>query len=252
MVTDAPAIVFAGPSVTPAIRAEFHDVEWRPPVAAGDLVGLPDRVRLVAIIDGLFEQCRSVWHKEILLALSEGRHVVGASSMGALRAAELWRHGMTGCGIIYQAYRSGRIDGDDEVAVTHAPDTLGWRPLSLPLVNLRATVARAVAQGVVPGSLAPALVTSARTVFYGDRTWPVVLAAWQADRLMTVSQTKAFGTWLADGEVDLKRRDARVCLQRLRLVLARPIPVLPSPPGTIFLESFLAEVHSHRAISAQA
>lgn len=53
----------------------------------------------------------AVWHKELLYTLQEGVEVCGASSMGALRAAELESFGMLGVGVIFQAYRDGRYPG---------------------------------------------------------------------------------------------------------------------------------------------
>jgi hypothetical protein len=43
--------------------------------------------------------------------------IVGASSMGALRAAELDSMGMVGIGTVYQYYRDGIIESDDDVAI---------------------------------------------------------------------------------------------------------------------------------------
>ena len=37
---------------------------------------------VIGLIDGFFENVASVWHKEILFALSEGVQVFGAASMG--------------------------------------------------------------------------------------------------------------------------------------------------------------------------
>ncbi|MEJ0097006.1 MAG: TfuA-like protein [Bauldia sp.] len=51
---------------------------------------------VIGLVDGVFENVASVWHKEILYALSEGVQVFGAASMGALRAADvrtLWHGG---------------------------------------------------------------------------------------------------------------------------------------------------------------
>ena len=73
------------------------------------------------IVDGYFDTVPSVWHKEILVAMQRGVHVFGASSMGALRAAELHPFGMVGIGQVYEWYRDGTIDADDEVAVAHGP-----------------------------------------------------------------------------------------------------------------------------------
>ena len=80
--------------------------------------------RRIGILDGHFGNVPSVWHKEILFAMSEGVEVAGAASMGALRAAELHRFGMIGVGRIYRFFRSGLFTDDDELAVIHAPETL--------------------------------------------------------------------------------------------------------------------------------
>ena len=45
--------------------------------------------------------------------------------MGALRAAELHPYGIEGVGAHYfEAYRGGEYEDDDEVAVSHAPESL--------------------------------------------------------------------------------------------------------------------------------
>ncbi|WP_239014256.1 TfuA-like protein [Archangium violaceum] len=75
-----------------------------------------------------------------MYALGQDVIVLGASSMGALRAAELHPHGMVGVGRIFEAYLEGRLSADDEVALLHGPAELGFRPLTLPLVNIRATL----------------------------------------------------------------------------------------------------------------
>src|SRR5215208_3137160 len=93
-----------------------------PPVQQGDLLRIAELApTYVCIVDGAFFHVPSVTHKEILLTLERGVGVLGAASLGALRAAELDGFGMEGTGAIYRLYKSGKIDGDDEVAVLHAP-----------------------------------------------------------------------------------------------------------------------------------
>jgi hypothetical protein len=70
-------------------------------------------------VDGYFERVPAVWHKEVLWAISQGIRVYGSASMGALRAAELSAFGMIGIGKIFEWYRDGVIERDDEVAVAH-------------------------------------------------------------------------------------------------------------------------------------
>jgi hypothetical protein len=57
-------------------------------VAQGDVYRAALRApRAIGIIDGYFERMPSVWHKEILWAMSRGIHVFGSASMGALELA---------------------------------------------------------------------------------------------------------------------------------------------------------------------
>jgi hypothetical protein len=80
----------------------------------------------IGIIDGYFHRVPAVWHKEILWAMSEGIHVFGSASMGALRASELHRYGMIGVGRVFETYRDGRLEDDDEVVVMHSPESFGY------------------------------------------------------------------------------------------------------------------------------
>ena len=125
------AIVFIGPTISEEEVKSVLDAECWPPAAQGDVFrAVQTQPRCLGIIDGYFDGVASVWHKEILWAISQGVEVIGASSMGALRAAELSKFGMTGVGQIFQSFRSGEIEDDDEVAVVHGPAELGFVPLS--------------------------------------------------------------------------------------------------------------------------
>src|SRR5438552_18870027 len=90
-----------------------------------------------ALIDGVFESQPSVWHHEILDALDSGVQVFGGASTGALRAAELYSFGMAGVGRIFQSYRDEVIIDDSEVALLPAGADHAWRPLTVPLLNVR-------------------------------------------------------------------------------------------------------------------
>src|SRR3546814_11407858 len=99
-------------------------------------------VSLPIFIDGYFDHRPAVRHKEILLLLSEGVRMFGASSIGALRAAEMGGFGLTGVGYIYRAYSRGPLVGADEVALVHTSSEWDWRPLALPLVAVPAPICR--------------------------------------------------------------------------------------------------------------
>src|SRR4051794_11249106 len=110
-------VVFLGPSLPREDAERLLDGEYRRPIRRGDLADVPAGSP-VLIIDGEFDQSFSVSPREILAQLDRGTAVFGASSMGALRAAELAPCGMQGIGWVFESYRSGRIAGDDEVALT--------------------------------------------------------------------------------------------------------------------------------------
>jgi hypothetical protein len=212
--------VFTGPTLSAADVAAELEAVCLPPVAQGDVDQLIGRApTAIAIIDGYFERVPAVWHKEILLALSEGIHVFGAASMGALRAAELAPFGMVGVGEVFEAYRTGELIADDEVAVMHAPETEGWRPLSEAMVNVRATVRAALREGVVDAPAAAALLAAATRRFYPDRVWPGIVndAREGSGNHATLDR---FLQWLPEGRVDQKRADAVALLRHVRAFLA--------------------------------
>lgn len=209
------AIVFAGPSIPREAVEALQMVEWRPPVSQGDVFhAARSAPGVIAIIDGYFEGVPSVWHKEILWAISQGIRVLGASSMGALRAAELHQFGMHGVGQIFESYRDGLLQDDDEVAVLHGPAELGYISLSLPMVNARATIEAATADSIIDQSVAMALLEIAKSVFYQLREWPLILEQAKESGIDTV-QLAAFETWLPQGERDAKRQDAEALLMEL-------------------------------------
>ena len=84
------AVIFAGPSVRGLDLPSRNDVLFRPPAKQGDIFRATlTRPEAIGLIDGYFDGVPSVWHKEILWAMSQGIRVFGSASMGALRAAEL-------------------------------------------------------------------------------------------------------------------------------------------------------------------
>jgi hypothetical protein len=72
---------------------------------------------------------------EIEQLVRRGVEVLGAASVGALRAFGLRDRGVTGFGWVYNAYCTGRIAAMDEIAPVC--DLMSHRPLTVPLVNIR-------------------------------------------------------------------------------------------------------------------
>jgi len=199
---------------------------YRPPAQRGDIYrALQDGYSIIVLIDGEFHGCPSVWQREIADAMAEGAVVHGASSMGALRAAELHTFGMIGHGRIFEWYRDGIITSDDEVALTYTPAADGYRQLSEPLVNIRATLAAAVPD-LISEAERDLLIEGARAAYFPERSFEALLAAgtvaqWPADR------RTALEGFLSTKRIDQKRDDAVAALTAVAREGARP-----SRPGT--------------------
>jgi hypothetical protein len=220
------AAIFAGPTLAPAEIAAVGDFACLPPVAQGDVYRAVRRgARALGIIDGFSSGAPSVWHKEILWAMAEGVAVYGSASMGALRAAELCTFGMRGIGRIFEAYRDGTFEDDDEVAVLHGPAEIDYLPASEPMVNIRATLQRAEAEGVIGGRARQALERRAKAQFYGERNWLTLLEA-SPDCGVSAPELAGLGAWLPAGRVDQKRLDALAMLAEMRASESAP----PSAP----------------------
>jgi hypothetical protein len=227
--------VFLGPSLS---RSSAIDIlpraDYLPPARQADVVSAVETYRpdVLALIDGAFGQSQSVWHKEILFALERGVRVYGAASLGALRAAELAPFGMLGVGEIYRLFASGELQDDDEVALVHAPEAEGFRALSEPLVNLRATFRLALDQGVLTPGDYELLIASARRRYFADRTLPTILGIAREAGLGAATAERLSALWTSL-HVDVKRHDAE---QLLELIRDLPTPLPPPAPPTFRLE----------------
>ena len=172
-------VAFAGPSLHRELAGEggaewdalASRVELRPPARRGDLLAAaaegPD---VLVLLDGYYFTVPAVLHKEVLYALEAGIRVVGAASVGALRAAELAPLGMEGVGQVYRWYRDGVLDGDDEVAVRHLPGSHGYLPLTVALVEVRSAVAELVRGGEARRSAGERFVAAVKALPFGDRS----------------------------------------------------------------------------------
>jgi hypothetical protein len=209
-----PVAVFLGPSLSRDEARGILDADYYPPARKGDVYRvLPSGVEAIILIDGVFHSTPSVWQRELLDAMDEEIEVLGASSMGALRAAELHPYGMIGHGTIFEWYRDGVLDGDDEVALLHGPEEIGFRPLSEPLVNIRHTLQRAVVAGCLSSAESRRLIAFAKRLYYPERSYARLLEAplvkrWPSER---VSRLRRF---LSERSTDLKRLDAIGVLRR--------------------------------------
>ncbi|MGA5129414.1 TfuA-like protein [Streptomyces olivoreticuli] len=171
-------IVFGAASVGPLAPSLLEAVDLRPPIRRGDLSPLlNDNPGTVLIIDGLFGGSMAVTPTECRELLDAGWTVVGSSSMGALRAADLWPLGMIGIGDIFNLYRLGALTSDADVAVALNADD-GHAELSVSTVHVRAVLAAAVAAGIITPALRTQMARIAEDIYWAGRSWSACRAQW--------------------------------------------------------------------------
>ncbi|HEX5655997.1 MAG TPA: TfuA-like protein [Polyangiales bacterium] len=243
------AVVFSGPTLSPREAARlFPEAQCLEPASQGDVWRACERrPRVICLIDGYFEHVPAVTHKELLWALHEGIVVMGAASMGALRAAELAPFGMQGHGEIYRAFVRGELEDDDEVAVAHADREHDFRPASDALVNLRATLARALAEGIVSEPTRDAIVRVAQRMFYAERTLQRALQECGVDPTLLAP----LRSWARSNWVDQKRADACELLGHARRSQL-PAQERPPFPHTDAWEQLVRENAARSSVDAQA
>jgi hypothetical protein len=206
-------VVFIGPSHPKAKECKLLDAEYRPPAKRGDLYkAAKEGAEIICLIDGVFFQDCSVAHKEILFALDCSIKVVGASSMGALRASELDIYGMEGVGEIYEAYRRKELVSDDEVALVFDP--VSFEPMSEPLVNIRHNLSIAEMNGVLCNEESKILLNAAMSRYFPERTYEMMID--DCLKLLDKVTLDRFKLFIDTRRVDLKMEDALKAMNRVK------------------------------------
>jgi len=209
---DKKVVVFVGPSLRHKEAQIILEADYRPPAERGDIKKASQQnPHTICLIDGVFSQDCSVSHREILQTLQKNINVVGASSMGALRASELDRYGMKGIGEIYSRYKQGTINSDDEVALTFSPQN--YQPLSTPLINIRYNLEQATQKNIITQQEMEKLIQETKKKFYPKRNYSLLLKIARKHPRINHSELKQF---LEENKVDLKKEDAKKALKYIK------------------------------------
>lgn len=208
--------IFTGPTISPAEASAELKAVYLPPAAEGDVYRVAlHRPQAIGIIDGYFQSVPAVRHKEILWAMSCGIHVFGSASTGALRAAELLPFGMEGVGAVFELYRDGILEDDDEVAVAHGPAETGFVSASEAMVNIRQTLRKAERLGVISAELRVTLEKIGKELFYPDRNYSTMLR-YALENGLSQAELTRLQQWLPNNRVNQKREDALLMLRVIR------------------------------------
>jgi hypothetical protein len=112
---------------------------------------------------------------------------------------------MLGMGSVYEAFRSGRIVGSDDIAVLYDPVEL--RPLTVPLVSIRYRLERLVALGEMSTATAREALIAAHALPLAGRAPETI----DRDLISIVGSG-----WLVSASFpDIKARDARRLVRSL-------------------------------------
>ena len=208
--------IFTGPTISPEEASAELRAVYLPPAADGDVYRVAlHRPQAIGIIDGYFQSVPTVRHKEILWAMSCGIHVFGSASMGALRAAELLPFGMEGVGTVFELYRDGILEDDDEVAVAHGPAETGFVSASEAMVNIRQTLQKAERHGIISTELRVTLEKIGKELFYPDRNYSTMLR-YASENGSSQAELSKLHQWLVNHRVNQKREDALLMLRVIR------------------------------------
>lgn len=234
-------IVFSGPTLPHrAITAVLPQAICLAPAVQGSVLAatLEFAPEVILLIDGGFQSEPTVRHNEILWAVSRGVYVVGAASMGALRAAELHPH-MAGYGLIYRWFRRCVLAPDDAVAVLHGPAELDYLALTEAGIDLRITIRLARRRGLLSREDARRLDSAVQRLNFRERTWQACLDA--AGLGVSSMDRGKLLKLLRDIHVPQKQADA---LGALRTLASGRVPRIAVSSNFEPTQAFIAEVRA--------
>ncbi|HEY7078675.1 MAG TPA: TfuA-like protein [Nitrososphaeraceae archaeon] len=201
-------IIFLGPSMSTEKAMAIFDAEYRPPAKKGDLLrlGLISDISIVGLVDGMFLQDYPPTPIEVYQLVAKKNVIVaGAASLGALRAVELERFGMIGIGKIFDLYRRGKVNADDEVAVTFEEST--YRLQSEAMIDIRFNLYLAEKRGIISSYTRKMLSCIAKKFYFPLRNYNDILDYSIKNTPKYTDQFELFRSYITSNRVSLKELD---------------------------------------------
>lgn len=209
-------VIYTGLSICFDEAKSILDADYQPPIKRGDVDNLlnnRDDVKIIGIIDGVFHQSPAVSHKEILRALKDNITVVGGASMGALRACELYPYGMIGIGNIFEDYKNGTIESDDDVAVSLDPTT--YEQLSDSWINMKYNFNKAQKDNILSQEDVDNLLATSKDIYYPKRSFEYVIKKSELTEYKKTELTK----YLDKNKFDIKHDDAKAVIEYIKTLV---------------------------------
>jgi len=215
-------IIFLGPSLRRDLALSILDgskIEYRPPARKGDLLKINSNSNtLVCLIDGVFLQDYPPTPMEVYTVMQRGVKVLGAASIGALRAVELERLGMVGIGRIFRLYRNGILEDDDEVAVTFSDD---YTLASEAMIDIRYTLYHAYKSSMISRESRRILTRIAKSIYFPYRSYDLILE--KAKGIIEDEQLSMLREYIKHNRRSLKEEDSVELLNHVRSMLNNPL-----------------------------
>ena len=213
-------IVYLGPTLRKEEALKILDADYRDPAKKGDFLMLSqdsDEKKYVGFIDGVFLHDYppppiEVYH----LATRKNIELLGASSLGALRAVELEKFGMKGIGKIFQLYKTGIIDADDEVAVTFVRGSNVLQ--SEAMIDIRFNLFLAYKKGIITNDTKKRFVKIANGIYFPFRNYEDIINLTQQQYPSIHDELENFRGHILQNRDSLKARDAVKLLNYLKNV----------------------------------
>lgn len=213
-------IVYLGPTLNREEASKILDADYRDPAKKGDFLRLShtsDEKKYVGFIDGVFlhdypPSPIEVYH----LATRKNIELIGASSLGALRAVELEKFGMKGIGKIFQLFKNGILNADDEVAVTFVRDKNILQ--SEALIDIRFNLFLAYKKGIITNQTKKRCVKIAKNIYFPFRNYEDVIRLTQEQFPSTHDELEIFRDYILKNRDSLKARDAKKLLKYLKTI----------------------------------
>jgi TfuA protein len=211
-------IVYLGPTLSRAEAIKILDADYRDPAKKGDFLMLSrdsDEKKYVGFVDGVFlhdypPSPIEVYH----LATRKNIELIGASSLGALRAVELEKFGMKGIGKIFQLYKNGIINADDEVAVTFVRENNILQ--SEAMIDIRFNLFLAYKKGLITNQTKKRFAKIAKNIYFPFRNYADILKLTQQQFPSIHNELESFRSYILKNRDSLKARDAIKLLKYLK------------------------------------
>ncbi len=212
-------VVFVGPSLDPKKARTILEADYRPPAKKGDLIklimSLDEKETVVGLIDGYFLLDYPPTPIEVYqLIVRPNTVVIGSSSIGALRAVELEKFGMIGIGKIFQLFKHGKLDADDEVAVTFSQDL--YRLQSEAMVDIRYNLYLSLKRGFVDKETKDAIAKVAKSIYFPYRTYQNIIEETIKNYPQLEDSARRFEAYILRNRKSLKERDALKLIEHIR------------------------------------